>query len=300
MQTAQKSLVNITAPNPYGDKIGKALQQETQNNKPKAISVAAPKKKVSLTSAHKAAPLFSPKRVASPKAAIPVRGEIAAAPKKTETVFTPDVEQAILKSDIFAPRSDFRKLVVQGSSEPNTGLLTYDSKDSPKKVSLSADKTESPQKPALEYNAEKEVDDEGYWTLPPLSELKKKPLGELRKIDNFTVGRKHYGEIKFLKPVDLSGFNLDDICGNIIVFGARNVIVYPDDDQPQRGEGFNLPAEVTLEGCYPINKKTKLAILDPKDEIVKKHIEKLKSLKEMSFKNYDPNTGFWTFSYEHV
>ena len=122
----------------------------------------------------------------------------------------------------------------------------------------------------------------------------------MRSVENFTVGRKYYGQIRFTKPVDLTSFNLDEICGNVIVFGSKNIIVYPNDDAPKEGEGLNMPAEVTLEGCYPNNKKTKLAILDPKDEIVKKHIEKLKSLEDMEFVNYDPNTGNWTFTFSHV
>ncbi|KAM9898004.1 hypothetical protein OXX79_006546, partial [Metschnikowia pulcherrima] len=188
------------------------------------------------------------------------------------------------------------------SSQGSAGIVANDQKPSdPKQVTFEAEvKEKSEEKPLLEYSAREQVDDDGYWTYPPLSELKKKPLAELRSVENFKVGRKYYGVLEFTEPVDLSAFNLDDICGNIVTFGSKSVVLYPDDDQPKVGEGLNMPAEVTLEGCYPINQKTKLAILDPKDEIVKKHINKLKSLPDMKFKHYDPPTGNWTFTFEHV
>jgi len=303
-QNGQQSIVNINALNPYGDnQLFNALTKSIQETGtvPTAVAVDSQrKKKVSLASAHKAAPLFGPSRVVTPPVSTP-KFEIQPTINSTkQTPFTVEVDRAILSSDIFSPKSDFRKLVVNGSSEPSSSLIAYDApKESPTRVSFDVAKKEI--EPAvLESKPENEVDEDGYWTLPPLSELRKKSLGELRKIENFTIGRKHYGELRFLKPVDLSGFNLDEICGNIVEFSSRNVVVYPDDNQPKEGEGLNIPAEVTLEGCYPINKKTKLAILDPKDEIVKKHIEKLKSLKEMKFKNYDPNTGSWTFTFDHV
>ena len=141
-----------------------------------------------------------------------------------------------------------------------------------------------------------EVDEDGYWMTPPLSELKKKSLSELRNIPNFKIGRNHYGLIEFLEPVDLSSLiNLDDICGKIVIFASKSCVVYPDDNRPKPGEGLNLPARITLEGCYPISKKDKLPILDPANEVVKRHIDNLKNIPELEFVSYDPKSGNWTF-----
>lgn len=313
-QNGAQPLVNINAQNPYGNnKLFLSITGPSQANglanpnAPMAVAVNPPAKKaITLACAHRVAPLFlTSKR----EARAPVKSAKAGvSDSKKASTFDSSVDKAILSSDIFAPKVDFRRLVVNGSKggPPNTALLTYtEDAQKPDQVSFVLDKKEKEpavEAPRVEYiaKATDEIDDDGYWTAPPLSELKKKSLAELRSVENFTVGRKYYGLLKFTKPVDLSNFSLDDICGNIVVFGAKNVVLYPDDDKPQEGEGLNLPAEATLEGCFPINKKTKLAILDPKDEVVKKHIDKLKSLPDMKFKNYEPTTGNWTFSFDHV
>lgn len=310
----QQSLVNIGTQNPYGNnKLFQSIQGPVQSSAsqpevPKAIAVNPPAKKhVSLLAAHKVAPLFAPgKRIANstPKKESVVTVDTVRN-ERNKDLFDADVDAAIMSSEIFAPKTNYRKLVLNGTKNNSNGLLTYtDTMTRTHQVSFTVDNEKEniengDAKPkAIEHE---DVDDDGYYTLPSLSELKKKPLGELRAVKDFTVGRKHYGKVKFLEPVDLSAFNLDEICGNLITFGPKNVVIYPEDDEkPKEGEGFNIPAQVTLEGCYPINKKTKLSILDPKDEIVKKHIEKLKALPDMIFKDYEPTTGNWTFTFEHV
>lgn len=145
-------------------------------------------------------------------------------------------------------------------------------------------------------------DEDGYWSSPSLRTLKQMNSSELRSVANFTVGRKHYGQITFKEPVDLTSFaNLDDIAGNLITFMSKLCLVYPDETlKPKRGEGLNLPATITLEGCYPVNKKDKLPILDPKSEVVKQHIDKLKQIEGLEFRLYDPPTGTWVFDVESM
>ena len=177
-----------------------------------------------------------------------------------ENIFTQGTDKAIISSDIFAPKASFKELVLDKSKSPssNNSLLSAgQTQYTPsKQVSFvlnkdegseyDADKNDESNPKALETipasNGEAtriEFDDDGYWTSPSISELKKKSLSELRSVDNFIVGRKHYGQIKFLEPVDLSSFvNLDDITGNLIIFGSKSCIVYPDDNKPQEGEGF--------------------------------------------------------------
>lgn len=306
-QNNQQGGLNVAMLNPYGNSnlflsISGTGQVVNNDNLPVAIAVKPQKKKtVSLASAHKIDLLFKPTRKVLAETTVEFSKPAASVPK-SDSLFSASVDQAIMSSDIFAPKVDYKKLVVKGLKEPAPKLITAEEVSAhPKQVSFQLnDAQKKEEQPLVGHKPVDEVDDDGYWTSPALAELKKKPLAELRAVKDFTVGRKYYGVMKFLEPVDLSSFNLDDICGNIVVFGPKNVVVYPDDDQPKVGEGLNLPAEVTLEGCYPINKKTKLAILDPKDEVVKKHIEKLKTLQDMKFKEYDPTTGNWTFTFEHV
>lgn len=250
---------------------------------------------------------------------------------KEDEVFSDKTDAAIISSAIFSPKPSFRKLVVDKAKAGDAAGLVPSSESQykpPKQVSFVLNngegaeiegqkENEAPEtahvaqleapavKPTTPITSvsktappvDAEVDDDGYWMSPPLSVLKKKSLSELRSVANFKVGRKYYGEIAFKEPVDLSSqVNLDDIGGSIVIFGTRTVLIYPDDEaKPKAGEGLNLPATITLEGCYPINKADKLAILDPASEVVKKHIAKLKALDGMEFIGYVPSTGSWTF-----
>lgn len=244
--------------------------------------------------------------------------------KKTDDLFSAATDQAIISSDIFRPKESFKSLVLDKSKASNA-LLTELSSGPTKQVTFVLDKSESKElsastpepldkdeKSKLELQGEQQkqqqgqdqdsdVDSEGYWMSPSLQELKKKSLLELKSIPKFKIGRKHYGELEFLEPVDLTSIvNLDDIAGNLVTFSNKTCVVYPDDNKPKPGEGLNLPARITLEGCYPINKADKLPILDPKSEIVKRHIENLKTIPEMKFISYDPTNGHWTFEVQEM
>ncbi|ODV61376.1 nuclear pore targeting domain of Nup116p [Ascoidea rubescens DSM 1968] len=123
---------------------------------------------------------------------------------------------------------------------------------------------------------------------------------KLLSVENFTVGRKGYGKIEFKVPVDLSVFSsYSEIAGNKIVFSKQACNVYPNEDEkPPVGEGFNVPARVTLENCFPVLSKE--IITDPTHPIVKPHITKLHLMKNTKFESYDPVSGVWSFSIEHV
>lgn len=305
----QNTGLNLLQQNPYGDnQLFRSITGQNQSNGVNTnIPIATPvnnlaKKAVSMASVHRVEPLFRGKRAqVRPK---PKADGVELALNSEVTKLTPastKLDNAILGTDIFAPKEDYKRLLIKEAQEPKALITNSPTAAAPKQVTFNVERSEPEKEPlSVKHVPELEVDDDGYWTSPPLSELKKTPMAELRAVKDFTVGRKFYGKITFQKPVDLSSFNLDDICGNIVVFGSKNVVVYPDDDQPKIGEGLNLPAEVTLEGCYPINKQTELAILDPRDEMVKTHIEKLKLIPGMKFKDYVASTGNWTFSFEHV
>lgn len=320
-QQPQQSLVNINAQNPYGNNplfqsITGTQPQQQNGIAPVAIRLESPnnsKKPVTLGSAHKVTRLFSAS--ASPglgKATIkteekPVVKDTTSSSSDADTVFTKNTDAAIISSSLFKNQTNFRKLVLEKSKVP-TVLTTEEKRQPPKQVAFKVD-TIIPE-PTSESKAislttsdikvtddTSEVDADGYWTSPSISKLKAMSLADKRAVSNFKIGRKYYGHVEFLKPVDLSSFpNLEDVLGNIIVFSQKNLIMYPDEDStPQPGEGLNLPARITLEGCFPVDRATKLDITDPKHETVKKHIENLKSLPDMKFVSYDPTTGNWTF-----
>lgn len=272
-------------------------------NVPRAIAVSKVKKKYNLSSVHRLEPLFKAKTFNTPIEDMKMEVFSAENGDTSKTSSANNaIDQAIMSSALFAPKLDYKKLVLNSTMEPQK-LIAGAEELSPKRVLFALTNIETPKQeaPLREVaSSEEEIDDDGYWSSPALSQLKKMSLAHLRKVKDFTVGRKYYGQVRFREPVDLSAINLDDICGNIVVFGSKNVIIYPDDDPPKVGEGLNLPAEVTLEGCYPTNKKTKLATLDPKDEVVKRHIQQLKELPDIEFKNYDPPSGDWTFRFEHL
>lgn len=320
-QQSQQSL--LSTQNPYGQNplflsISVPAPGANGPSGPVAVPVksAAPKKPVNLGNAHRLAPLFR-------MSVLPRKAEIEAeqtrATEKTQNgLFGVDTDVAISSSSIFRPQTSVRKLIVDKVQEAGKKLpaliqVAAGEREPPKQVSMVLDSgrkdeeeingTSSPKLIESEVvngsqpgSEQDEIDENGYWTSPSILELKRKPLASLRSIEHFKVGRKNYGHIEFLQPVDLSLIvNLDDIAGNLIIFDSKSCVVYPDDDKPKEGEGFNLPAIITLNGCYPVNKADKLPILDPKSEVVKKHIDKLKLLPEMEFQLYEPQSGDWTF-----
>lgn len=339
-------IANISAQNPYGNNPlfssisgQQAPQQQSQTGAlatPIGGSTKENKKTVSLSSAYRITKIFNPTAVSNnsmmPEGTTQITPSQFTKPNSVNTSsssvgpFSDATDNAIISSDIFAPKVDFKKLVLnkQKLSE-GSRLIDSAEQTGTKKVSFVLDN----QKPSLEENkselTEKKdtikttfsangtatstsavggrlYDEDGYWTSPSLHTLKQMTPSELRSIKDFKVGRRHYGEISFTNPVDLSSFvNLDDIAGNLVTFLSKSCLVYPDETlKPQKGEGLNIPARVTLESCYPVNKKDKLPILDPKSEYVKLHIDKLKKIPDMKFNLYDPATGSWTFSVESM
>ena len=164
-----------------------------------------------------------PKKIigASENALLPRSDSLNNTISKQPTILDADIDNAIMSSDIFAPKKDYRKLVIQSSTTTTpAGIAAVEQKPAePKQVTFDVEvKKKSEDKQLLEYSSREQIDDDGYWTYPPLSELKKKSLSDLRSVENFKVGRKYYGVLEFTEPVDLSSLSLDDICGNIVTF----------------------------------------------------------------------------------
>ena len=140
-----------------------------------------------------------------------------------------------------------------------------------------------------------------YWTKPSIAELSKMPFPDLQNLKHFTCGRVGYGEIKFLQPVDLTTCrSIHNIEGKIITFEDRECTVYPvESEKPARGEGLNVPAEIKLFGCWPVDKATREPIRDEKHPKFAAHLRKLKSIPETHFISYGPGKGEWVFEVQH-
>lgn len=152
-----------------------------------------------------------------------------------------------------------------------------------------------------------------YWTEPEMGELMELSKEQLSSVSNFQVGLEGYGSVKFLQPVDLwsVGCSLDPhhaldgirrIPGKIVTFAKYVIIVYGDDSfKPPKGQGLNVPAEISLENCFArklVNGEKQIDT-DEQSPFVVKHIRKLKLKPRTSFQHFDAKTGVWTFRVEH-
>ncbi|KAI9628513.1 hypothetical protein KEM48_011465 [Puccinia striiformis f. sp. tritici PST-130] len=112
-----------------------------------------------------------------------------------------------------------------------------------------------------------------------------------------------YGQIEFRETVDLSGIEnfSKDLLGEIIVFKQSLCSVYPDDpiDKPPVGKGLNVPAVITLDNCWTIDKATRMPIKDPNHARVKLFTKRLMKSEDIEFIEYDAQAGKWTFAVEH-
>lgn len=138
-----------------------------------------------------------------------------------------------------------------------------------------------------------------YWCRPKLEKLRQLSERDLRDMHNFTAGRKGYGEVTFLEPVDLTSVELDTFLGTVIVFSEMELAVYPEDsaDKPARGDGLNVPAQITLENCYSKDKATKQPITDPNDPRHSRFLKRVKNIPDTEFVSYAD--GIWSFKVQH-
>ncbi|KAM0787725.1 hypothetical protein ACM66B_003784 [Microbotryomycetes sp. NB124-2] len=136
-----------------------------------------------------------------------------------------------------------------------------------------------------------------YYSMPSIEALRKMPANSLRSVKDLVVGRVGYGQVAFLQPVDLTTLHsVEDLLGGIVVFEDRNCTVYPDEmeTKPRPGQGLNVPATITLERCWPLDKSSRKPIKEgPKLE---KHIKRLQSLENTHWVDFDAETGEWVFT----
>jgi hypothetical protein len=129
-----------------------------------------------------------------------------------------------------------------------------------------------------------EVADGGYYISPPMN-----VVASTASVPNFIVGRKGYGKIWFKSPVDLIDIPSLNILREIVEIKQGIVTVYRDESKkPPRGQGLNVPAEVTLEN-----------VRCPPDFEGDEYIEELRATPHTNFLSYNLETGLWVFTVEH-
>ncbi|GAA6048227.1 hypothetical protein JCM3770_006491 [Rhodotorula araucariae] len=138
-----------------------------------------------------------------------------------------------------------------------------------------------------------------YYTVPSIETLQKLPAAKLRSVPDLVVGRVGYGEVRFMRPVDLTTLpSVDELLGGLVRLEDRNATVYPDGEEatkPPPGEGLNVPATITLEKCFPLDKATRQPITDKEHPRIAQHIKRLRNLEGTEFVDFDAETGTWTF-----
>ncbi|PWN25812.1 hypothetical protein BDZ90DRAFT_275689 [Jaminaea rosea] len=165
-----------------------------------------------------------------------------------------------------------------------------------------------------------ELPEGAYHVSPSLRQLRQLSFQRLSSVPDLTVTRKGFGSVRFLDPVDLTGINdLATIPGGIVQLREKEIWVYPQREdlaagqdgmqsgyerrpvpKAEEGKGLNVPAEVSLELCWPLDKATKQPVKgDANHPRVKQHIGKLKKKAETRFIEYDAASGRWTFEVDH-
>lgn len=150
-----------------------------------------------------------------------------------------------------------------------------------------------------------DYENEGYWCSPSIEQMKKFSREQLESVSDFVVGRQGYGSINFDYDVDLTVFAEDfekTMFGVNIIFNENKTVeVYPDEDsKPPVGYGLNVPATITLQNVYPVDRKTKEPIKDnSKVADVQYFVKRLRNMKDMEFISYNPFGGIWVFRVKH-
>ncbi|KAF4595541.1 nucleoporin SONB [Ophiocordyceps camponoti-floridani] len=137
-----------------------------------------------------------------------------------------------------------------------------------------------------------------YWMNPDKEGFFNMNRMQRQRIAGFSVGRENVGHITFKLPVDISGINIDDICGTIVVLEPRSATVYPNQaKKPPVGRGLNVPATILLEQSWPRGGRQRRSSGDFKR--FSRHVERLREIPDTTFESFDESTGTWVFSVEH-
>ncbi|KAM0716776.1 hypothetical protein Q7P37_008221 [Cladosporium fusiforme] len=167
------------------------------------------------------------------------------------------------------------------------------------------EETTTPKAPAASPRSKTSLEPGEYFTSPSLKQLQGMSRQQLQNVGRFTVGRHNVGRVEFGRngEVDLSTVPLDQICGDIVLLDPRNATVYEDDNnKPPMGEGLNVPSTIYLEQSWPRSSRASGGtpqgkVLSAKE--LQTHKRRLAKVHGTTFKDYDPQTGVWSFTVEH-
>ncbi|KAH6585985.1 hypothetical protein BASA50_000928 [Batrachochytrium salamandrivorans] len=142
---------------------------------------------------------------------------------------------------------------------------------------------------------------------PTLHELLLMSDEELRRVEGFTIVHPAFGFVRFLTPVDLLSASytgtragIEDIVGSIVILEPKLCTVYPDEEaKPPVGFGLNVPAEINLYGCWPIDKATRQPIKNDTDPRHDRHLKKLEAMPDTKWLGFHGPSGTWRFRVEH-
>ncbi|GMR41121.1 hypothetical protein PMAYCL1PPCAC_11316 [Pristionchus mayeri] len=165
----------------------------------------------------------------------------------------------------------------------------------------------SPRGDRLSIGSIREVADAGvrivapdYYTIPSIEAMRDMVRdGAVVLPDGLTVGRHTFGTVFWAGRIELRNVVLDEI----IIFRNKEVTVYPDESvKPPLGQGFNRPAEITLERVWPVDKQSKQEVKDAVALVNmnwREKLEKTTMRMDADFKDFRPLTGSWVFRVKH-
>lgn len=212
-----------------------------------------------------------------------------------KVVFSPALTQASREKDAVIASTPLQ------AQESPTPVSRVQPQKNPNRFTATKEAPTVPE--AQEQSSSTELQFGDYFVKPDLATLKKAGYDQLSAFEGLVVGRKGYGEIQFLEPVDLTGLpKLGALLGEVIRFDDKECSVYPDSedaDKPPPGSGLNVKAKISLERCWAVDKASREPITDTNNAAAAKHLKRLKNMKDTHFENFDIKTGTWTFTVDH-
>eukprot|EP01117_Protostelium_nocturnum_P007921 TRINITY_DN2830_c0_g1_i2.p1 TRINITY_DN2830_c0_g1~~TRINITY_DN2830_c0_g1_i2.p1 ORF type:complete len:931 (+),score=287.12 TRINITY_DN2830_c0_g1_i2:104-2896(+) len=204
-----------------------------------------------------------------------------------------------ISSSLFVARPSIKKLVIDQSEEevvptpprkvssPVRNNYVSDDLETSTISSSSLVKPNPTRKSPDEFVDMPYLTDKEYYTVPGLEDLRNRNLSE---VVDFSIGKYNVGCVRFLRPVDITGLDLN----RIVIFSQSSLTIYPDDDnKPPLGEGLNQPAVIILENVFPSDKTAK-SLAKYEEKLIrsnKKHGAR--------FIGYNKKLGTWEFEVDH-
>ncbi len=225
--------------------------------------------------------------------------KLTVTPKPTNVNSEDRLASVLGKSALKSSANGSQSTPDRGTASPGTSL--FNPPNGNREVAESSSRRATPvDGPSRIAGSERQPKKGEYWCRPKLDKLKQMGRNDLRELHNFTAGRRGYGEVTFQDPVDLTGLDLQDLLGTVIVFSDMELAVYPDDyhNKPERGQDLNVPAQITLENCFSKDKATKQPITDQSDPRHARFLKRVKTIPDTDFVSYTDD-GCWTFRVEH-